>query len=191
MWAPPHNLTQDSDTWLSFSRIAPFSILVLKILRRKYYFQGSLKVVVVFNFRMLSFEISIYYDDPIDNFDEGVEFSVRVCSSPYEWIPIKFISKRSHNRRNINIGQAEGTTLNIRGYDVETIYPGRREFVPIHVNICVPVLKESIQFRWLQTSFLWSNKVRDVWTLDNIKVNLVSSTSITELLDEEFDTTLK
>ena len=157
----------------------------------------SVKVVVVFcflffYFRMISFEISFRYGDPIDRFDEGVEFSVRVCSSPYEWIPINFISKMLHNRSDISIGQAQGTTLNIRGYNVETIYQNVTEyFVPIHVNICVPVLKESIQFRWLQTSILSSNRIRDVWTLDNIKVNLVSSTSITELLDEEFDTTLK
>jgi len=138
--------------------------------------------------RRVSFDIKFNCLDPIDKFDEGIEFAARVCSSPSDWIPIKFIYTNTKKKEGILIGESEGTTLHIRGYSVEKVLSDSESKASVQVNICISALTESIQFRWLQTSFLQSNSIRDVWALDNIEICLESDVKMTRVLyHDNFD----
>jgi len=146
------------------------------------------------SYRNISFDV-IFGRCPgnsIDYFDEGVEFSFRLCSSPCEWIPIKFIYNRFGNYSKkhwwdlIDIGEPNDNFM-IRGYKVEQVQVN--DHTTIHVNLCNLTLNSSIQFRWLQTSlnpWLRSNCF-DVWGLDNIEINLVAGGTNTSLLSENFN----
>ena len=123
-----------------------------------------------------------------NRFMEGIEFSIRLTSRPYEWIPLKYIY-RDNNREEDD----EGT---IRGYMVDEIRnrntgngnSNRQENVAIDIcNFCV---SDSIQFRWLQTSDSTGNSrnFRDSWILDDIEINIVTAVNASmELLSENFD----
>ena len=125
--------------------------------------------------------------DVIDSFSEGVEFSLRLLSKPEEWIPIRFIYNGMSNRnRAIDIG-APGEDFRLRGYKVEQsiISDGWNKF---DTQICNFSLSDSIQFRWLQTTYFLPGRIIDVWFMDNITINLVEPSSRSNLLVEEINT---
>ena len=122
----------------------------------------------------------------IDEFSEGVEFSLRLLSEPEEWIPIRFTYNTMSNRnKEIDIG-APGEDFRLRGYKVEQsmVSYGWNKF---EIQICNFSLSDSIQFRWLQTSIFRPGGISDVWFMDNITINLVQPSSRKNLLMEEFN----
>ena len=124
--------------------------------------------------------------DTIDLFSEGVEFSLRLLSEPEEWIPIRFIFNNMNDKIiAIYIG-APGEDFRLRGYKVEQsmVSEGWNKF---EILICNFSLSDSLQFRWLQTSNVQPNKIRDVWFMDNITINLMLPSSRSNLLEEEFN----
>ena len=106
-------------------------------------------------------------------YDEGVEFSVRLFSLPEEWIPVTYIFRRDDRNDHIIISDGGG----IRGYRVnESRQNGTNSTAKIMVDICNINISDSIQFRWLQTSFLRNGDIlRDVWILDNLEISITTS----------------
>ena len=127
--------------------------------------------------------------DAIDNFDEGVELSVRLLSTPEEWIPVAFIFLKNSGGHltAIDIGN-RNTRFAIRGYSVERVMcigVGRTD---ISINMSIISIEDAIQFRWLQTSVVRSPILRDVWIIDNIAViHVLTANQSYALLCESFD----
>ena len=130
--------------------------------------------------------------DPIDNFDEGVELSVRLLSVPEEWIPVAFIFLKNNNgtQTEIEIGRPnKGFT--IRGYSVERLMGIDDGRTNVSLKMSIISAQYAIQFRWLQTSRVGNSVLRDVWIIDNIAVIHVLSAAndASALLCETFDST--
>ena len=112
--------------------------------------------------------------DPIDRFDEGVEFSVQF-GSERGWIPITLaiLSGNTDRANSFSIGTAdnEGNVL-IRGYLPVKVARGEDNNTLHSVTVCdFEDSEDSVQFRWLQTcGFCTNNPVRDAWTLDNVLI---------------------
>ena len=102
--------------------------------------------------------------DGIEGLDEAVEFAIRINESK-EWIPLRMTF---HNDT-----ANSSTQLAVRGYSVPAF--GRTEAIATeHVSICGERLRDAntVQFRWLQTANLESERQRsDLWAL-----NLLSAT---------------
>ena len=146
-------------------------------------FQIQLLKFLLLSYSEVSFDINFKCGDGIDVFDEGVEFSTRLCSSPHEWIPIRFLYTNSRNEAAIDIGEP-GENFTIRGYRVEQLKYKKRM---VRVNVSNHNSSDSIQFRWMQTSRFNTDKLRDLWTLDNIGINFVSGGISTGLLHDNFE----
>jgi hypothetical protein len=118
--------------------------------------------------------------NPLNSFDEGVEFSFRnLNSSSREWIPLMFFTSRNPNDRGegIHIGDASSGRVQIRGYSVlydSTITNDASRSV--NLNICDSEIVQSsgifnyIQFRWLQTARQSADPNRDRILLDDIEI---------------------
>ena len=123
----------------------------------------------------------------INEFNEGVEFSLRLSSMPDEWIPLKFIYFRNGvNSSEIFIGDINNFIL--RGYEVKNV--DADSIVEITICLCGFNITDSVQFRWLQTSrFIKSDFIpRDLWILDDIIINFViEELEEINLLKESFD----
>ena len=118
-----------------------------------------------------------------------MELSVRLLSTPEEWIPVAFIFlKNERGRRTpIYIGN-RNTRFAIRGYSVERamcIGVGRTN---VSINMSNISTEDAIQFRWLQTSGVGPSELRDVWIIDNIAViHVLTANQSYALLCESFD----
>lgn len=129
----------------------------------------------------------------VNEFNEGVEFSIRLLSRPEEWIPIKFIYHRdSRNTSSIYIGNKED--FHLRGFSVQTLQidvgPDRASLMNVTVEICNFSSSDSFQFRWLQTSHYVRNDVKqkDIFMLNYFEIELVTSDGNSfVLLNESFD----
>ena len=135
--------------------------------------------------------------DGLDNFDEGVEFSFRLSSAQMEWIPVSFIFPTTNSGNNrITIGTFGN--LSLREYSLEMdqeVLLRRNHALEFSYTLCVPKLSQFIgfdyiQFRWLETTqFTYlNNSSKDVWSLDNVKIDFVNPKGLTcLLLDETFE----
>lgn len=128
----------------------------------------------------------------INDFNEGVEFSIRL-NTIGDWIPLDLVYRQISNPNNeIYIGERDNLTL--RGYqvDVEQIMKNAT-LVIINISVCdFPTSLEFVQFRWLQTSRLKGKNVnmdsRDVWSLDDVHICYEDVEGEgTVLLDDTFD----
>ena len=129
--------------------------------------------------------------DEIDNFDEGIELSVRLLSAPDEWIPVAFIflNMKTSNDIKIEIGHRNGRFAT-RGYSVEQVMCIGVGRTNVSINMGNISTEDAIQLRWLQTSVLGSSVLRDVWIIDNIAVfHVVTANQSYALLCESFDST--
>jgi len=145
----------------------------------------------IFFFREISY--SLIFPEPnvdcntINEFNEGVEFSVYLSSYPQEWIPLKF----SYYRLGINSSEiliGDINDFHLRGYDASEITTNDTNRKVLHV--CGFNSSDFIQFRWLQTSQLGIIHVnpKDVWILDDININLVlSEEKYVPLVNESFE----
>ena len=147
----------------------------------------------------LSFAITTSGEcNQIDRFDEGVELSIRLLSAQMEWIPIIYIYPNNFTVPSspINIGLLYDTCL--RGYNLDMnqlrlLQVGDEQ--NFHVTLCATELSginaDNVQFRWLQTSqFISSRQTRDVWSIDNIKINFVEMGNNNLILEELFENSL-
>lgn len=115
----------------------------------------------------------------INEFSEGIVVSYRLLSDPLEWIPLKFIYHRNHgNHGNITIGDKNNFTL--RGYAVPIRHvkfqTGKASYWNIKIAVCGFDADDSIQFRWLQTSYFHRSETiaKDKWILNNVNIHGVT-----------------
>ncbi len=120
--------------------------------------------------------------DEIDQFEEGVEFSIRTSLLPHDWIPLKFFF-------NDRFLPTPTPSMQRRGYLVPTVFITEESEEDIIINVCnISTDNISLQFRWLQTSTLLVNAPIDIWLLDNIKISVIDSVQENlTLLEENFD----
>ena len=131
----------------------------------------------------------------IDHFDEGVELSVRLLSAPMEWIPIVYIYPNNFTVSSYPIEIGLLNNLCLRGYNLDMdqlilleVGAERNFSFTLCATDLYGINSDDIQFRWLQTSrFLTSNETKDVWSLDNIKINFVEIGSNNLILEESFE----
>jgi len=127
--------------------------------------------------------------DPIDNFDEGVELSIRLLSAPDEWIPVAFIflANKKGTQSSTEIG-SPNRMFAIRGYFVEHVRCVGVGRTNISIKIGNISTTDAIQFRWLQTSVVYKSILRDVWIIDNIAIIHVASADESQpLLCDSFE----
>ena len=108
--------------------------------------------------------------DEIEDFSEGVELSVR---NQGEWIPLMFFaSTPTMEEPFINLPKdSTKHTINLRGYTVPYEILAKNASNSISVDICRSnIFANTLQFRWLQTSYQRSKSVRDVVILEDITV---------------------
>ena len=114
--------------------------------------------------------------DAIENFDEGVEFSVR-STEDNQWIPLRFFTNTSKKQlRSINIGPYDNISdvLSLRGYDVSVTNVPDKAF-EVRECVCYSSPLNQVQFRWLQTTEHRANNEgdlvpRDTWYIDNVEI---------------------
>ena len=123
--------------------------------------------------------------NPLNSFDEGVEFSFRnFNSSSREWIPLMFFSSMNPDDQNdaIRVGEVNTSSgrVQIRGYNVlynSTLTNDASTPLEANLNICGREIVQSsgvfnhIQFRWLQTVTQSRDPNRDRVLLDNVVIN--------------------
>ena len=112
---------------------------------------------------------------------DDMEVYIRFLSNPSEWIPLAVI-QISNQRVN--------TTRH--GYDVPYKYAldtSGTGTVHGNITICNFTLTDSIQVRWLVTSrgFTKHRAPRDVWSLDDVEVTLITECDNYTLLADSFD----
>ena len=149
-------------------------------------------------FRSVRFQLHLFRSEndgcnnSVDNFDEGVELSVKSCKGDH-WIPLVFyIARTLRTTRPISVGAENNSILSLRGYfvPIELINSSTtRDFRT--VLICGnDFLKGGVQFRWLQTVRVGGQllKKKDVWSLDNVTVGVhINRTHERQVLSEDFD----
>ena len=124
----------------------------------------------------------------INEFNEGIEFSIHLSSIPNEWIPINLIYfKRRTNSSQILIG--DFNNFHLRGYPIPSNRIYENPTMSVISKICNFADDDSIQFRWLQTSQIRidNNKAIDIWILDDIKIDVISEDGNLSLINESFD----
>ena len=140
--------------------------------------------------REVSFKI-IFNDNgecnTINEFNEGIEFSIHLSSMPDEWIPINFIYfKNGTNSSQILIG--DFNNFHLRGYAIPSNRTYENHTMSVVSKICNVTDDDLIQFRWLQTSQSKIDKeAKDIWILDDIKIDVISEDGKLSLINESFD----
>ena len=89
----------------------------------------------------------------IDEFREGVEFSLQLLSKPEEWIPIRYLYYNNiddSTLQSIIIGEP-GHKFRLRGYNKVEQSNSSNGLNKFEIQICNFSLSDSLQFRWLQT----------------------------------------
>ena len=131
----------------------------------------------------------------MDDYNEGVEFSIRLSSMPDIWFPIKFVYFNTE-QANSDISIGNSSDLRIRGYSVQQVdasnggLPSQTE---VRVQVCGFSSTDLVQFRWLQTAQLNSvAQPDDVWILDDVKIRAsVDRMPCEPALHETFSSTLE
>ena len=112
---------------------------------------------------------------------DDMEVYIRFLSNPSEWIPLAVIQiylQRINPKRH--------------GYYIPYIYVLESFDVPIihaNITICNFSLTDSIQVRWLVTSrsLFKDRPARDVWSLDDVEITLMTECDNYTLLADSFD----
>ena len=113
---------------------------------------------------------------------DDMEVYIRFLSNPSEWIPLAVIQ--------INKQIVSPTR---HGYDIPYVYiiDGSRDIFEVNGNItiCTISLTDSIQVRWLVTSraFIKDEAPSDVWSLDDVKITLITECDNYTLLADSFN----
>ena len=109
-----------------------------------------------------------------------MEVSIRFLSNPSEWIPLAVIK--------INDQTLSPTR---HGYVIPYIFELNTTSKPTsfgNVTICNFPLNDSFQLRWLVASHVIKTPPRDVWSLDDIEITIITEVNnSTTLLEDSFD----
>ena len=170
----------------------------MKVIRIKWLFF----LLYYYCFREVTFDLELKASmcDEIDDFSEGVEFSMKTLSanSMGEWIPLSFISSVSNvkNQSLIKLPNEEtirntSGTFKLRGYDVPYMIESQNNKT-YNVSICGSVISGNnlkVQFRWLHTAYheQIDTDITDIVTLDNIKIVAQNCTDSVTLFKDDFD----
>ena len=125
----------------------------------------------------------------LETLDEGVEFAYRIEDSDSEWIPLAFYSSQTDRDDPIRIGPGEliGSNLTIRGYSVPFHHGDTHNAT---LKLCgSDIMRDnaSLSFRWLQTIPSPLNRSVDEVSIDNVQIDVHTSTLQHVLLVDNFD----
>lgn len=146
-------------------------------------------------YRLVNFDLRVGYQDPLEWFDEGVEFAFRLCDQMnecHDWVPVRFYTNMSitqdHRNSLIFIGnESSDDSLMLRGYNVSYKVNDTHK---VQLTLCSEEITQSnfIQFRWLQTVRLNSEGADGVM-LDNVKIvfNSIMEGEQRVLLEDDFN----
>ena len=137
----------------------------------------------------MNFELFFPQDcNSASDFDEGVEFAFRLDSET-TWVPIVHLAPIITNGNSIPIGDPDN--LVVRGYAVESRVIPIGSSMPYSVQLCgFSNISESIQFRWLQTTFVsqFDNTFKNIAGLDNVQISYEPEDGVRiVLLEDSFD----
>ena len=122
----------------------------------------------------------------LETVDEGVELGYRVNDS--EWIPIAFYSPDTKRfDQNISVGELADNNLIIRGYSVPFC---RNETHNVQLRLCGGEIMQdnsTLSFRWLQTVPSPVRRSVDEVSIDDVQIDLYSSTLQQVLFMDNFD----
>lgn len=119
-----------------------------------------------------------------------MELAIRLGTEKV-WVPIvfSFLSSSTNDKNeDLNVGERSGSSLEIRGYEVdqESFSVGNRSRYSVQVCGFEEAL-DSIQFRWLQTDkFNDRNIVKDIWSIDDVMVSYEPEEGVRIILLEDF-----
>ena len=153
--------------------------------------------------REISFLIQWAYRDEddddgcedIENFDEGIELSLR-RPGDLLWRPVAFFAKdnsRDDNKENsirLISGETDEGSFKIRGYVVPRVMKNTSAIQHrMQFRLCdIGTLGSYIQFRWLQTMRKDTNEfTRDLWSLDEVQVAVSHDTQCSNVTVFEDD----
>ncbi len=141
-------------------------------------------------FRFISYAIysSYYTCGGFDSLEKNdvLEFSIRLLSNPSEWIPLSFTHFNRRTTSNCRRGfcvqdEAVLSTAPDSTYDP---YSWR------NIQICGFPLNDSIQLRWLMSSFHSSRINGDKWSLDDVNMYLIIDNNNKSVIVDNFDASL-
>ena len=131
----------------------------------------------------------------LDNLDEGIELSIGNSSGDGHWVPLIFYSADDDRINNhIQLGDVTNSSLSLRGYrvPVERVTANMTQSIRTVLICGSEFLETGVQFRWLQTvRVLVSGSgiglpEKDVWTLDNVTVEVCNG-KMRQVLSEDFE----
>ena len=125
----------------------------------------------------------------LETLDEGVEFAYRIEDSDSEWIPLAFYSSQTDRDDLIRVGPGEliGSNLTIRGYSVPFHHGDTHN---VTLKLCGSDIMQdnaSLSFRWLQTIPSRTQDSADEVAIDNVQIDVHTSTLQYALLVDNFD----
>ena len=125
----------------------------------------------------------------LEKLDEGVEFAYRIEGSDSEWIPLAFYSSQTDRDDEIRVGPGEliGNNLTIRGYSVPFHHVNTSN---VTLKLCGSDIMQdnaSLSFRWLQTIPSGTQGSVDEVSIDNVQIDVHTSTLQYALLVDNFD----
>ena len=142
--------------------------------------------------RSVSFQLNLFGDDcnRLDNLDEGVELSIGNSSGDGHWVPLMFYSANDDRAiGSLRLGDVTNSSLSLRGYrvPVEKVTANMTQNIRTVLICGSEFLETGVQFRWLQTVRVQENLPNeDVWTLDNVTVEVCNDT-VRQVLSEDFE----
>ena len=126
----------------------------------------------------MSFTLDFDNCNRLNTYNEGVELSLQLQDG-VEWIPVSYYFLTGTDTRpdlNLFIGDfvdGDGigsNTLIMRGYQVEQVEVPAGDPSPFSIQVCG--LSGPVQFRWLQSGFIFGRAGRysDTWILDEVEI---------------------
>jgi len=149
--------------------------------------------------RSISFQLNLFGDgcNRLDNLDEGIELSIGNSSGDGQWVPLMFYSANDLDDRinnHIRLGDVTNSSLSLRGYrvPVEMVTASTTQNIRTVLICGSEFLETGVQFRWLQTVRVLVRgsgiglPEKDVWTLDNVTVEVCNG-KMRQVLSEDFE----
>ena len=146
----------------------------------------GLTIVNDFFCRAIFFYLNLKPDDSnLDSLDEGMEFGYRINNN--EWIPLAWYSSRANRDDFTKVGTLTNNNLMVRGFSVPFIHGVTHN---VALKLCGSEIIEggaSLSFRWLQTVNSTMEPSVDDIAINDVQININSSTLQLVLLMDNFD----
>ena len=105
------------------------------------------------------------------------------------WIPLHyFVSTEMSNSIGLPAGQVNmgGNTIKIRGYTVPySVQSSSQEKLSMSVHVCGGVLRDGLQIRWLQTTRIINDQLKDLVTLHKVSIRFLGCSVKNSFLNGE------